>query len=401
MVAAASWELVGGDPTRGDPLAYTQLSETLERTAKNAESAHKRLSDLKESVDDSIWKGQAAIAFKEQIGKLPGDLEKLFNSYQVAADAMAEYGRTLTCLKKEAEGLVCAAETAQGEETAHCQARDQALATEPMTPTAPYDDAVEAARCKIREATSSIASIRERRQGAENKAVDGLGHAGDIGVQNKKWYQKALAALADGAEFVAFALAVIAIVVVVVILLTNPAGWAALGTALSAAAGLFTASTIASGVALTVKLGGKAAGNQDVTWREIAGDGGWLTLNVVGGQVLKPISALKVRALSPQFVSQASQSRRVLGVITSGGEALLLNNRATINVVRATSTTAWKIPLQLDGVFNVAWALNKDIPTYTGDHPLPPHPRPALGIALGRSVSCTAIHTPIPAGAGR
>lgn len=398
-----NWGLVGGDPAPGEPRAYEELSGILGRTATNAENAHKRLSDLKESVDDSIWKGEAADAFKEQVGKLPGDLEKLFESYRAAADAMGEYGRTLTTLKEKADGLVSAAETAEGDESTQRQALNDALAVEPTTPTVPYDEAMEGARRRIREAKNGIDAIRTERQGAETKAVNGLGHAGDIGIHNKKWYQKALAALADAAEFVAFALAVIAIVVVVVVLLTNPAGWAALSAALAAAAPLFTASTIASGVALTAKIIGKALGDRDITMSELASDAAWLGLSAFAGAKLGKVAATSMRATTVGFTRAVTEVRPVLGAITSTGKVLVLETRTTVSIVRVTRIQPIRIPLHLDGVWNIGAAWHKDIPDYLGKHPEMerqlegrPVPKPAMGVILGRDISCSAFHAPIP-----
>lgn len=406
-MAVRNWNVVGGNPAPGDPAAYDELAGRLRRTASNAENAHRRLSSLKDSVDDSIWKGEAADAFKEQIGKLPGDLKKLFESYEAAADAMAGYGRTLTTLQTEAGKLVDDAELAQTDEETHRQGLHDALAADPATPTTFYDQATEQARQRIRDAKAGIDAIRERRHGAETKAIDGLGHAGDIGIQNKKWYQKALAALADAAEFVAFTLAVIAIVVVVVVLLTNPAGWAALGAALAAAAPLFAWSTTASAVAVLAKVAGKRLGDQDVSWREIGLDAFWLGLSFGAGQALKPISATVLRVRSIQLVQQITEVRPLLGAVTSTGKALLVETRTTVTIVHVTSVMAVRIPLHLDQVFNVQWALHRDIPKYLGDNPAVerelegrPPPPPAVGTALGRDVSCSLVHTPMPGGTG-
>jgi uncharacterized protein YukE len=407
-VAVRNWDLVGGNPAPGDPTAYDELAGALRRTSTNAENAHKRLSSLKDSVDDSIWKGDAADAFKEQIGKLPGDLQKLFESYEAAADAMAEYGRKLTTFQTDAGKLLDDAELAQQDEQTHRQGLDQALAIDPTTPTALYDQATEQARQRIRNATAGIDAIREQRRGAETKAVDGLGHAGDIGIQNKKWYQKALAAIADAAEFVAFALAVIAIVVVVVVLLTNPAGWAALGAALAAAGPLFAWSTAASGVALGFKFLGHRTGDQDVTPSELRRDAFWLGVDVVGGRLLKPFAATKLRITSTTLVQRVTEVRPILGVITSTGKALLLETRTTVTVVRVTRVEAVRVPLHLDTVFNTILADRKGIPDYIADHPQTerqlrgrPAPEPAIGVALGSDVSCSLVHTPIPDGTGR
>lgn len=321
---------------------------------------------------------------------------------------MAEYGRMLSRFQSDAGKLLDDAELAQQDEETHRQGRDEAVALDPTTPTTFYDQASEQARQRIRDAKAGIDAIREERRGAENKAVDGLGHAGDIGIQNKKWYQKALAAIADAAEFVAFALALIAIVVVVVVLLTNPAGWAALGAALAAAGPLFAWSTAAAGVAFLAKGAGWLSGDQDVTGSELRSDALWLGADLIGGRLLKPIAATKVTMTSTTLVHRVTEVRPVLGVITSTGKALLLETRTTVSIVHVTRISAVKIPLHLDVVFNAILSDRQGIPGYLGDHPEMqrqlegrPAPKPAIGVAVGSDVSCNVVHTPIPAGGSR
>ncbi|MGH9041158.1 MAG: hypothetical protein ACRDZ3_13110 [Acidimicrobiia bacterium] len=75
MRAPAEWEIVGGDPAPGDPTAFEVLAGFFADTAADAAEVEGRLRRLAEGTDDSIWQGEAADAFREEIGKLPGPLE--------------------------------------------------------------------------------------------------------------------------------------------------------------------------------------------------------------------------------------------------------------------------------------------------------------------------------------
>ncbi|MDQ3945219.1 MAG: hypothetical protein M3357_08760, partial [Actinomycetota bacterium] len=253
---------------------------------------------------------------------------------------------------------------------------------------------------------NGIDAIRERRQGAETKAIDGLGHAGDIGIHNKSWLQRRLADLAEAAEFVAFALAVIAIVVVVVVLLTNPGGWAALSAALAMAAPLFKAATVASLAAILSKSGGWLSGDQDVTLGEIGRDAAWLAFSWGTGQVLGRITAPGLRVATREFTRHVTEIRPVLRAVTESGSLIVYETRTTINIVRVAVVEPVRIPLYLGTIWDVAFSSEFEIPKYLGEHPdvdrglTRPEPRPALGKVLNRDVACGVVHTPVPATRG-
>ena len=86
VVAGVNWEVVGGDPAPGEPDAYFELARALGATASNAEDAHRRLRAIGDQVDESIWRGEAADAFREKIGELPDKLKQLFEACDVTAE---------------------------------------------------------------------------------------------------------------------------------------------------------------------------------------------------------------------------------------------------------------------------------------------------------------------------
>jgi hypothetical protein len=76
-----SWDALGGDPAPGDPAAYEELARSFSETAEKAGSAHAKLNTFSSSVDESIWSGEAADAFRRPLhrrarGHPPVDLER-------------------------------------------------------------------------------------------------------------------------------------------------------------------------------------------------------------------------------------------------------------------------------------------------------------------------------------
>lgn len=410
VVTPDDWEMVGGDPAPGEPSAYVELSRVFGRTAEAAGDAQRRLKAIQDQVDDAIWRGKSADGFRGRIDKLPGQLEKLHASYDRAGDAMSAYATKLRDLRGQATTLVGEAVRAHGDEIVEQGNLDQARTADPTSPTAPAatataEDAVEAARSRLRRARDQIDQIREERRGAENTAVSALDDAGDLGLENRKWYQNALRTLADIAEFVAFAFAVLAVAVIVVVLLTNPAGWAALGAALAAAGPLFAIATGASAVALGFKAGSLATGDEVTTWRALGGEALFLAATFGAGQKLKALQLHRFRAVTVQFRQVTTEIRPVLNLV-KGTDTLVINQvRTTVRLTQVTIVQRTITPLHLNVVLDAGVAGNRDIPKYLDENP--PLARTlrgtapvAVGVAPAGGRTVDLIHTPMPSPVG-
>ncbi|HWF73829.1 MAG TPA: hypothetical protein VG186_10825 [Solirubrobacteraceae bacterium] len=102
---------MAGDP-RNDPRAHDLLSADpgvvsglagMFRTV--ATQAQSTADGLRGADGDATWTGQAATAFRQGLGKLPGDLGKVTSSYQEAADAMNAYEGELSTLQHSFQGV--------------------------------------------------------------------------------------------------------------------------------------------------------------------------------------------------------------------------------------------------------------------------------------------------------
>ena len=190
-MATLTWEALGGDPVPGDPSAFDALSQRFSEIATDAADALAKLDRFKSGVNDSIWRGESAQAFRENIGKLPPRLAKLHDSYATAAEGMGGYGRALRRLQDEARAVLGEARSAQRDADTTERLRDQARATDPTAPTAAHDRAIEDAQRQLRGARDRIDDLRDRRRAAENAAIARLERAQDQGIPNDPWWKRA------------------------------------------------------------------------------------------------------------------------------------------------------------------------------------------------------------------
>ncbi|HEX6595711.1 MAG TPA: hypothetical protein VF045_02170 [Acidimicrobiales bacterium] len=183
-MATLTWEALGGDPAPGDAGAVDRLAERFSSIADDAADARRRLDRFRQGVDDSIWRGESARAFKDEIGKLPPRLGKLHQSYATAAEGMAAYARSLRALQDEARTALAQARGAERDAEAHERSRDLVQAADPGGPTIVHDEAIAAARARLAATGDRVDAIRGRRRAAESAAIAKLEQAQDQGIPN-------------------------------------------------------------------------------------------------------------------------------------------------------------------------------------------------------------------------
>ncbi len=276
--------MVGGDPAPGEPEAFEGLARAWSATADDAGDAHATLRRLAEAVDDSVWRGEAAEAFREKIGELPPRLAKLHESYSTASQAAGVYAGVLRGLQAQAPGLAGQAQQARADEEAAQRSRDRAVAQDPAASTVAYDEAIATARVRLRAAQTGVGRVREEREAAERALVGRLGEAGAQGIQNDRWGGLIgfLKDVGEALEALAVVITIVAIIVVLVVLLTNPAGWAALAAAFAAAGPLFTAAGVLGGIAVGTKAARWTLGDSTVSGKGLLLDIGLMATGGVG-----------------------------------------------------------------------------------------------------------------------
>lgn len=280
------WAPLGGNPTPGEPRAFAELAARLSDDASAAGEACSTLRRLATSVDDRVWRGEAADAFLAEMGELPPQLEKLHNSYQRASEALAVYGRVLAGLQEEAESILRQSEASEAEEAAQRRMRDQVEATDPLADTTGYTDAIAEVQTRSVRIRADLDDLRSRRRHAETTVVAALDDAGELGIANESWLQRAWGAVdswvddhADLLHDIAGGLAVVA-------------GVAGLLAFIPVLAPIFIPiALVAGGVALALDATLVATGNGD--WKSLAIDG---VLMAIPGSRLMTAAARGARA---------------------------------------------------------------------------------------------------------
>jgi hypothetical protein len=111
---------MAGDP-RNDPRAHDLLgadpgvvSSLVGMFRTVAMQAQSTADGLHGAASDATWTGSAASAFRQGVGQLPADLNKVTSSYQEAAGALAAYEGELSSLKPAFQSIVSQLGSANG-----------------------------------------------------------------------------------------------------------------------------------------------------------------------------------------------------------------------------------------------------------------------------------------------
>ncbi|MEV6760996.1 putative T7SS-secreted protein [Streptomyces sp. NPDC051105] len=226
MVRPADWHNLDlhDDPTPGDPHEVKLQGQRYKTFVEDVATV---LSGIRSASKDSVLKesaGKAMDAFKDQIGKLPGQLQKLHDSYEMVSGALLTYAGKLEHAQTTADHALAKARTLRGD-LSRAQSRLASATTTANNAKSAQDklnnptgNAAAPDPEKVRKATrdaqhanqhqkaaqgqvdSLNAQLAELRTKAENagkdqdkaaaKLVHDIHSASDTGIHNKKWYEK-------------------------------------------------------------------------------------------------------------------------------------------------------------------------------------------------------------------
>jgi hypothetical protein len=228
----SDWHVIGlnADPTPGDPFRVRELARKLGELAADARYAAGQVRRLSSGDGALAWVGDAGAVFAAEVGELPGQLDKLDASYDVAGRALKAYGDDLETAQVQADGalsrgreahgrLVAAREQLGPAQTADASARSglETLTTVPAswagTPP-PAPDPAEVARATRAQASTSAhltyvqglvaaaqddvdaerrlaLAARGLREDAARTCTREINRASDAGIANDSWWTKA------------------------------------------------------------------------------------------------------------------------------------------------------------------------------------------------------------------
>ncbi|MFI7276934.1 DUF6531 domain-containing protein [Streptomyces sp. NPDC049879] len=257
------------DPTPGDPEEVRGLADELQTFSDDVAEALGKVRGLASDRAVQDWAGLSAEAFRSEFDGVPGNLEKLRDSYDLCAQALQTYWPKLQTAQGQADRALDRAIAAQadltsaqgslssaqdwvgraGDEAERLQRegeRDNAPAPDEAEVRAATRDrqaaneAREAAQARVDTAQESLDAARElarqakeMREEAARQAARDIDEASDAGIQNRKWWQKAVHWVTENWDtIVEVCKIVVAVLGVVVMIIGGPLAWVVLAAAL-------------------------------------------------------------------------------------------------------------------------------------------------------------------------
>ncbi|MER5780933.1 putative T7SS-secreted protein [Streptomyces mobaraensis] len=108
----SEWPGLGFNPAKGSATAVEWLSHDVKRVGDELEELHRLIEKI--GKDDRVWKGEAATAFRGQVGKLPTYLKQGSKSMHDCSRALRHWHDQLTVHQKRARTLENQAIAARG-----------------------------------------------------------------------------------------------------------------------------------------------------------------------------------------------------------------------------------------------------------------------------------------------
>jgi hypothetical protein len=162
----APWDAVGGDPVAGDPDAFAIWAKRFRNVADAMAEASGEMRRLISLVDDGVWVGDAADAFRARARDLLDRLEGEHHADAATGDALSRFGHVLRELQREA--LVTLDHTAgPASDDAAGRALQGTRSLYGLAP-APGDPPDLAALTRAAE------DLRERIRSAEDRAIEAM-----------------------------------------------------------------------------------------------------------------------------------------------------------------------------------------------------------------------------------
>ncbi|MEV8595896.1 hypothetical protein [Streptomyces sp. NPDC052012] len=209
---------LGFNPVPGDTETVRGLHKKLGACATVLEDAHDLVTKL---LDGSCWKGDAAVAFREQLdgGPLPLNLRNAARSLRKAGRQLSRWEGELEDLQRRAKKLEKDAEEAKA---AVERAKGRAAKTEGERTRAESD--VEEARAELEKVIGRARRLAEEHERqAQHRAKKIREATKKLAPQEPGWFDESLAWLTDNLpDILSFTAGLIA---VTALLLSGPLGW--------------------------------------------------------------------------------------------------------------------------------------------------------------------------------
>jgi hypothetical protein len=165
-----------GLAVRGDPDEVAALSRELRRIADHVAECKDQLSAAAGNVD---WSGEAADAYRDKLGSLPGELEKVHVSYQGVCWALSSYESSLRDLRGRSGRAGRRANDAQGRIEMVARAKRSGQPHDPR-----WDAEEQAARDDLHSAQRDAGNVHQEFEDAVRTCCNRIRGASDAGIRN-------------------------------------------------------------------------------------------------------------------------------------------------------------------------------------------------------------------------
>ncbi|UED87584.1 DUF6531 domain-containing protein [Streptomyces profundus] len=271
MARASDWSPVDmdRDPTPGDPDEVRELADELREFADDVGEALGKIRGLASERAVLDWAGLSADAFRAEFDGVPGNLTKLEESYSLCSQALQTYWPKLQTAQGMADRALDRAISAQadlaaaqsalddaedwvgraGDEAERLQREGEREDIEPpdeddvRTATRDHqaaEAAAGAARGRVNDAEERLSAARqlaqdaqEMREEAARECTGDIDEASDAGIQNRRWWEKAIKWVTDNWDtLVEICKVIVAVLGVVVMIIGGPLAWVVFAAAL-------------------------------------------------------------------------------------------------------------------------------------------------------------------------
>ncbi|MFD5320129.1 DUF6531 domain-containing protein [Streptomyces sp. NPDC127098] len=271
MARPSDWSPVDmdSDPTPGDPDEVRTLADDLQTFADDVGEALGRVRGLAEDRAVLDWAGLSAEAFRSEFDGVPGNLEKLQTSYDMAAQALQTYWPKLETAQGMADRALDRAIAAQadlssaqaalsdaqdwvsraGDEAERLEREGERENVEPPSEAevraatrdaTAANEAASSAQSRVDSAEEALSAARqlaldarEMREEAARACASEIDAASDAGIQNRRWWEDAVHWVSENWDtIVEVCKVVVAVLGIVVMIIGGPLAWVVLAAAL-------------------------------------------------------------------------------------------------------------------------------------------------------------------------
>lgn len=260
MARPPDWSALppGTDPTPGDPVEVRRLGAQFTEIADVAGRVHTSTTSMVDDTAIATWIGFSAQAYKKHIEPVPGDIEKLRDSFRIAGTALTSYAGELEKAQKQADKALADAQQAKGDRKA-AEGRKSTADSWVTRATTELDKLQNYQLHNIPKPTAAeLTAARNDRTSAlsaQSKAVGDIGtadqlhgtaktnrdaaetlrknaagtlateldRASDAGIQNLSWWERAADWFYD--NVVPWLKVAVAVLGVIALFVSGPLGW--------------------------------------------------------------------------------------------------------------------------------------------------------------------------------